>query len=328
MKQIILGVFIALIIAFSSLYIFQSWSHSYVDIFRIEEQFFTKQFDPHEKKIFLLGSSEMGMLNATYINENVAKVRPEYIVYNLAVASDTPSQRLQLIDKIISLKPQIVIYGIGYRDFANMNSLIKTGIDKPPSPLPDPYQLFHLSSIGIALNDLLNLQSPKFVTEEVLNTLLNSFGDSNAQSSELVSMNYTPLYSHFKEVEFISNTSELESKYEKNPPNLGFFDSLDSNDEMIALEKIIDKLHKNNIKVIIFTNPHAKIFFENLSTHNKEVYDTILKQISEKYNVKIYSLDDKYQNLNIWYDYYHVAINQKSLIFSNDIAKLILEEIQ
>jgi len=40
----------------------------------------------------------------------------------------------------------------------------------------------------------------------------------------------------------------------------------------------------------------------------------------------IYLLRDKYVDLPIWNDNHHIATNPKALIFSQDIAKIILNE--
>ena len=70
-----------------------------------------------EKKIFIIGSSSVYAINATYINEQLALNEKNYQVYNLADMSDTPRKRLASIQNIISNEPEIVVYGIGMLEF-------------------------------------------------------------------------------------------------------------------------------------------------------------------------------------------------------------------
>ena len=46
--------------------------------------------------------------------------------------------------------------------------------------------------------------------------------------------------------------------------------------------------------------------------------------ISKEFNAEFYDLSDRYKTKNIFEDHTHIAKNQKSIIFSEDIAKIIL----
>ena len=70
-----------------------------------------------KKKIFIIGSSSVYAINATYINEQLALNEKNYQVYNLADMSDTPRKRVGSIQNIISNEPQIIVYGLGMMDF-------------------------------------------------------------------------------------------------------------------------------------------------------------------------------------------------------------------
>ncbi len=48
--------------------------------------------------------------------------------------------------------------------------------------------------------------------------------------------------------------------------------------------------------------------------------------LSKKYNLEVYSLENKYNKLNIWSSANHVAHNPNSMIYSEDIANMILKE--
>ena len=317
--KIVLFVAIAFILSFSSLCVFQTWSESYVDIFRLEKEFFSTSVDPNEKKILVIGSSEIGMINATYVNEHLNK--PGFVVYNLAIPSDTPTQRLRLVDKTLALHPTLVVYGVGYRDFANKSTLIKSEETLRDKILPSLGDLLKHNSLLHKINEATNLDSPKFVTVQVLNKL-TIFTKQTPQNPLFLRMNYTPFDTYTIQEQFVKNDIDLQKTFAEHPPDLGYIDSPTSNEEVLALEQIIEVLAKNHIKVIIVATPHAKIFHQNLDEHNKLVYDQILAQISKR-NVTVYDLNTKYQDLNVWYDYHHVSINPKIVIFNNDIVTII-----
>ena len=72
-------------------------------------QFFTQEFDPNKKIIFLLGSSNVGQLNVTKINEMVSSQHNDYEIFNLSYNADTPKIRFKSIEETISLKPKYVL---------------------------------------------------------------------------------------------------------------------------------------------------------------------------------------------------------------------------
>ena len=71
---------------------------------------------------------------------------------------------------------------------------------------------------------------------------------------------------------------------------------------------------------------NKKIYFENLSSFNKETFEQSLSIISTT-GVPVYRFDDKYAQQNIWYDYRHVVIDEVGIIFSEDILNLIIDHI-
>ena len=74
--------------------------------------FFNNEFDPNFGKIFIFGSSQVGTLNSTLISNTILYDYPNYNFYNLSHGGDSPEERLEILEKIIKLKPKIVFYGI------------------------------------------------------------------------------------------------------------------------------------------------------------------------------------------------------------------------
>ena len=120
------------IISFSSFGVFAYEFPTGLEV--AENKFFSKDFD-NNNKIILIGSSHVGQLNTTKIKEIVnLNQKPNYEIFNLAYNTDTPTRRTIFSDKIILIKPKIIVWGISYRDF-------QTNTDE--NPLPDPKYLLN-----------------------------------------------------------------------------------------------------------------------------------------------------------------------------------------
>ena len=59
----------------------------------------------------------------------------------------------------------------------------------------------------------------------------------------------------------------------------------------------------------------------------KQKLKHILDEISSEFDIPIYNFTNNYASLDIWADPSHVAFNKNSIIYSDDIAKMILKEI-
>ena len=92
--------------------------------------------------------------------------------------------------------------------------------------------------------------------------------------------------------------------------------------------EIIFTLQENDIQVILFVVPQHKIILEDIGDERIRSFDLILDDLDKIPNLKIYNLFYKYSDLNIWNDPAHIAINDKTAIYSEDVAKMILREIQ
>lgn len=333
--RIILLVLTAFIIAFSILtlslfsyqYKFQdgNWKFRGDDIYRLEKNFYSQHVNTDEKKIFLLGSSQIMELNTTYIEEYLSTIGQDYKVYNLAIAGDNPKERLRTLDMIISDKPKIVVYGISDRDFQTINPVSTTRFTKPTSILPDIHDIFDELFFSLEMHSKYDLDFMKSPKLENLKSIRES--TRNPVSYERFVPYPMPFFNITKPQEFITSNLDLKktnqwiNSYNPTSPP-------DRNKNVIALNEIIDKLHENDIKVIVFTTPQQKYRLDDMPNYVKESFNSVLKYISNKSNMTIYSLYNRYADLNIWYDYEHIAVNKNSTIYSEDAAKIILKEIQ
>ena len=122
--------------------------------------FYHQDFDASEKKLFLVGSSHIAQINEVFIQNFIFDSKSNYKIYNLGYGEDKPVKRLAYINDIISAKPEIVVYGISFRDFANFTAqaAVLRGFVDPDSQnehiLPEP-EIFYKNierSIGSFLN--------------------------------------------------------------------------------------------------------------------------------------------------------------------------------
>jgi len=318
--RVTLSVLLAFGIAFSILFAVQSniWNEHFIDL---EDELFIQtiqeinsKFDLQEKKIFIFGSSQAKQLNITHIHETVSS-KSEFSVYNLAIGGDTPKERLRRINTIIELNPEFVVYGIGYRDFQSITKIEELAVTKPDSTLPDPqeyFESFFISIEKILGQDFDFLQSAKLTTFRAVSKILEEQDEFRD-----VPINRNPVIMTEDDLKNPLWISETPRKIQP----------LHMNKQFIALTELIQTLNEHGIKVVFFTTPHSPIFLDALPDYNKKLFDKILLEISSEFNIEVYHLHNKYNRIDIWSDATHVAYNPKSIIYSDDIAQIILNEI-
>ena len=304
----------------------------------LQSIFFSKWFDLNEKKIFILGSSEVKAINTTQVHEYLLYNDRNYTVYNLAIPADRPESRWNTnsLELIIETKPEIILYGISYRDFMDALPNVQSSNKPTNSPLPDPSRMlpeiyFKLKSY--TNNNLEFLDNPKLVTLSLIKSEGRTFlGVKNPADGALAEPGTIIPYPN---AIFKVNHADITTLSDQQLKNHFFIHGVEfngisvpwENPHVISFEKIIDKLGQNNIKVIVFTTPKSKYYLNSMPVSEKEHFDSILDDISKKHHVKIYqTLWDKYKNLEVWSDPTHVSINSDGLIYSTDIAKIILNE--
>ena len=134
----VLGVLISFIMAFLFLVLILNNFHG-ENYLSIEEQiFYSQNFNQNEKKIFILGASPVNAINSNIVNSILHDTNINFKTYNLGKGSDDPDKRIDSLDLIIDSKPELVLYGIGYRDFqAKISADRISETTKTKSILPD-----------------------------------------------------------------------------------------------------------------------------------------------------------------------------------------------
>jgi len=305
---------IAFLISFLAFFNFQNIIES-DEIFR-KKEFFQNSFPNEENKIFLVGASHIGQLNTTHI-QSVLKDKgySNFKVYNLAIAGDKPEKRVKQLESLIDLEPKLIIYGLGYRDLQHWPS-------NKPTLLLDVEEVIHEKSNQLLLDYDIN-SNPKFTTLSSIKSLINEL---KGTERVILSQN-VPFFEEDSNLLTIKTDEELKEVIKKNPLQPYEIKPFSKNLNAIALKKIFNQLDTKKIKVILILTPHHKYFLESINQSDEKIFRDIIKHAISK-DTKIFDFTGKYINLNIWGDLTHVALNKESLIFSEDIEQIILENLE
>tara|TARA_B100000029_G_scaffold296048_1_gene289336 strand:- start:4622 stop:5488 length:867 start_codon:yes stop_codon:yes gene_type:complete len=263
-----------------------------------------------KNKIFLIGSSNLYSINATKINEKLSQNNENFIVYNLADMADDPIRRLKSIENLISNEPKIILYGIGVWEF----------------------QKFKPSNHDYSLTDFL-LEPKQFFTyffESSTNTSVKEIVANSPKDRMLTFAKYILRgpdqtfhpFIKFKETP-INNIDEIKRLY-GNPKSNGL-DLNTSNSQIIALKQIIKKLEQKNIKVILFSIPQHAQVLNSLEPDEITDFENLLLEQS---TTNVYFLHDKYSEMNIWREFFHIAVHSDANIYTDDIYEIISKEIK
>jgi len=274
---------------------------------------FNKSVDSTKGKIFIVGSSNISAINTTSINEQLSNEEKNHVVYNLSDQGDNPTRRLSSIDNIISHKPEFVLYGIGLWDFQKPISHIQShsAIDFLLQP-GDVFKSLFQDNI-----DLYGYGPGKFII---------SPKDRSLTSLKYILRGPDQPYHPFIKFEPTSIHSNETLVEDFGWPDNNGLDVTEENKKIIALNQIIHKLQKNDIKVILFSYPHSKALY-TFQPQDLKDFQRMLNNKSNEFAIPVYFLHEKYVDLEIWRETLHVAIHPDAQIYADDILKIILKEI-
>ena len=312
-NKIILAVTFSFIITLSIfIIIFNQFSTENVNF--KDHSFFNQDFDPKNKKIFLLGSSHTGQINSTLVQNNISNIDENVIVYNLAYNGDTPKKRIEQINQIISLQPSLIFYGVSYRDFGTNNI-------EQRSPLEIN------NFLSNSLNQIFNIDkiNPKVITLEAIRDIFSSTNLFPPEGSRIYVENQ-PFFSYDRSQMIIVSDAELQKQ--KNITQIPIIEGRDSNEQFQYFKKFLQEMKNKEIEVVIFTTPVHKYYLENMPDKDKKEFQLMLNEIIKENNLKIYEFSNKYAELQIWYNLSHVSYNKKSIIYSEGVSEMIISEFR
>ncbi len=249
----------------------------------------------------MIGSSQVYQINATKINEKLQLTNEEYVVYNFGMHGTFLESFID--NHGLELSPDIILYGISYRDFF---------VDvKNKDNFLDINNLF--SNIILEIKPDLSSKNPKATTLQTIRKLIGNkefFPDPIDNLIYIYGDDIIRTQVSYSEANFYKITN-----YEKNP-------------NVKKLEDIIEISKEKEIKIILFHPPFHKYYLNLIPDESKQNFKMIMDKISDKYNVKIYDLHGNYADLDIWADLVHVAYHPDAMIYTDDVAEIILQEIK
>jgi len=273
---------------------------------------FSKNFEPSVQKIYLLGNSRIERLDTNFINKLLNEDGHNYTVYSLAKGGVLPVDTLPLLDKIIATKPILVLIGIDPTD-------MRGG------------KICNISDIVFIKNREAVINNPEYfkcvIPSEFHGINFQNFKDPRTTTLSLIKMTFSQDQAEANQYDpyGILTHQQLKNAVKMAPYRATII--LDNNPNITALEKIITKLKTNGIKVVVIVTPRSQLYLNTIPKTEKQVFSSIVSEVQNKTEIKIYSLFDKYANLEIWSDTDHVTRDPKGLIYSQDVAKIIKDEL-
>ncbi len=326
-KKIICSIFASVIIAFIIFLVIMNIPEKNHDELiiatnykEIQEKFFSKEFKINEKKIFIIGSSYTQSLNTTSINSKIQKHCIECQVYNLSIQGDSIDKRNQVIDSIISTNPKIILYGISEGDFSNNENKEYSNVN---TIFPNIKNLISEKIEPTKYIEFLKIpESPKDKTWNMIRQI---------NKEDTINQRFTPYpNSPFLKILKAStiSVSEMELRsLASNIPSLGIIYDPENNKKFQILKEMINKIQEKDIKIILFMVPIHDYVLSVHSEEFKKSFELIREELINSSKIDINPRFSNYTNMPIWHDLVHIAVNNESLIYSEDIGNLILKEL-
>ena len=273
-----------------------------------------------KKKIFIIGSSYTQSLNTTEINSKIQKQCIECQVYNLSIQGDSIEKRSQVIDSIISAKPEIIIYGISENDFLN-NENIEFDNSNPIFP-----NIKNLILNKIDFTKYIEfLEIPASPKDKTWN-IIRQINKDDSINQRFIPYPNSPFLKILDASTISISEMELRS-LASNIPSSGKINDLENNKKFQILKEMINKIKKNDIKIILFMVPIHDYALSIQSEEFKKSFELIREGLINSSKIEINPRFSNYTNMPIWHDLVHIAVNNESLIYSEDIGNLILKEL-
>jgi len=96
---------------------------------------------------------------------------------------------------------------------------------------------------------------------------------------------------------------------------------------ILSLEKLLSKFKEQDIEVVIFTTPHHIHYLDTISSSDKERFLEIISGIATEKKIPLHYFHERYKNAPIFSNGSHVAFHERGLIYSDDMIKVIKQEL-
>ena len=275
-----------------------------------------KEITNKKDSIFFIGASNVYSIDVEKISEELEMNQMEYEIYNLADMSDTPTRRINTMMNLIELEPKVIVYGISMTDFEKSRDYRNEFFSKDAIERVQEPDKFFQGFFSYLLNSDFSEKFPTSPKDRMMQSIKYVLRGPDYPTHPFI---------NFKQSNIISQ-DEMNSIYQNSIEFRGIDDSIE-NDEFIAANKIIETFESNGIKVLIFTPPYNELVFQHVEQNEREHFVEIMEKISEKFEIDVLYLHEKYAEKEIWKDPYHVAVNKDAQIYTDDIKEWLVEEL-
>jgi len=306
-----------LLFSFSIIYLTNFWYLSNYDPVKKKINDMNYGIENNKKQIFIVGNSRIGVVNFEFLNNTLHQTSNQFNIQVVPMTGAVLEHQLMFLKKIVSMNPDLVLIGVDIEDLQQKEKqgfLIEQNIPTNQKKLLDPKKFFNNNNLlEIFSFDSYYLKNPKLTTLMIIDL----FFQKNDKTEE-TTWDRTKILNHTQMLA-IANSNEHRFK--------GSFRITD-NPSILALEKIIDVLSENEIKTVIVFMPRPQEFIDTIPKRDLENYLLFIDKIKTTTPAHVYSLFDDYSNLEIFLDPSHVASTPEGLIYSIDVAEIILKEIE
>ena len=228
-------------------------------------------------------------------------------VYNLFKNADTPTKRLQTLEEILKIKPNLVLYGVGLNSFGwgNMNNISE---DKKCLKISNEETLKKTEQVIITKSNIIkyeqddNLENifkkeffktinPKQLTVEIIkkiNFRTNEPDNQNIIEDDII-----------KEKKSVKDLERIDSK------DFGICIDRYEN-EYNALRSIVENLKQDKIEIILFIPPYDVEYFTYMPENIENSLRNTIYAVAEEKNLKVYDLSHEFDGLDIFQDITHI----------------------
>ena len=110
-------VIIVVLFSVTAFFYTMNWLDNYRTLSIEEIEFYDYIEKENKKEVFIIGSSQITGINATLVNNHLYEENENLHIYNIGKSADRTDVRIKTFDSILEAKPEIIVYGVGHRDF-------------------------------------------------------------------------------------------------------------------------------------------------------------------------------------------------------------------
>ena len=175
------------------------------------------------------------------------------------------------------------------------------------------------------------IDNPKILTLSILKSGMETISKEKNDLSEANNLEFFPFPNAF----FKIKKSDMNPKTDMQLRNYFFVHGASfsgigvpsKNKNINALNEIISQFQNKKIKIVLFTTPQSAYYLDAMPNSERQSFDTALNYIQTTSKVKIHSLNDEYTKKEVWEDPTHFVINGTITLYSDDVSKIILDEL-